>query len=139
MAEVFHLPSQAPVAVQDLGGWSGKDLERLRFTPVTALRLLRLEHPVNPLVSAALQDRALPESSRRRTWVAVYQRDGVVARLDLRRPAFLCLESLCSGSRLGDALDAAAGVCRGSAGEVQSQVKAWFELWLSEGLFAAVR
>ncbi len=98
--------------------WSG-----LRFRPISALRLLRLDYPAHLFADAALR----PKKTR----LIVYRRDFAVASLSVSEPAMALFEALAEGRPLSDAVERADRA-------KESEIFGWFRDWFSEGLFQSV-
>jgi hypothetical protein len=138
MAEVFDAEDARPLGAADLAAVPASRWEAARLRPVPGLRLLALDHPVNPLVTAARGGEPSPAVPRRRAFTAVYRKDFAVWRADLGEPAFAALGALARGATIGRALAAAARVFEGEPAALEGEVQRWFRGWIEDGLFAAV-
>jgi hypothetical protein len=140
MSEVFDAEAVRPLAPADFRRMEPGRLARARLGVVPALRLLDLDHDVNPYVDAVRRERAtVPPLRRKRSWVAVYRKDFKVCRLDLREAGHAALSSLVRGRTVADAAAAAARLWTGTPSDLPSEIRRWFGEWVSEGFFASVR
>jgi hypothetical protein len=132
MTEVFDAPRSAPLANEALEAVPPDAWPKVRLELVPALRLLALDHAVNPLITAVRREEPLPAARKRRSWIAVYRKDWNVWRMDLSEPMFRVLAAFQKGATLERAI-AASGV------KDPGVVFAWFQDWRREGLFAGVK
>ncbi|HVE43268.1 MAG TPA: DNA-binding domain-containing protein [Planctomycetota bacterium] len=140
MSEVFDGQAVEPLRPADFSRMTPATLARARLDCVPTLRLLALDHDANPYVDAVRQERdAVPPLKRKRSWVAVYRKEFKVCRLDLREAGFEALTALRRSRTVSQAVAAAARCWKGTASELQKQVRQWFGEWVCEGFFFRVR
>lgn len=132
MAEVFDAPRSPPLAYEALEAVPPDAWPKARLELVPALRLLALDHAVNPLITAVRREEPLPAVKKRKSWIAVYRKDWNVWRMDLSEPMFRVLSAFERGATLERAI-AASGVADPNV------VFAWFQDWRREGFFAGVK
>ncbi len=126
---------ESPVAGPEcVAGLTEEQSGRLRFTPIRALRLLRLNYPVQEYMQALRREQPLPSLRPRRTNLIVYRKNYAVCHLPLSAPAFSLFAALAAGAPLGEAMRAMAGTGGGSP----KRVFEWFRQWFGEGLFSSV-
>jgi hypothetical protein len=139
MSEVFDGEAVEPLRPADFARLTPEALAGARLDCVPTLRLLALDHDANPYVDAVRQERdPVPPLRRKRSWVAVYRKEFKVCRLDLKEAAFDALSALRRGRTVSASVAAAARRWKGTAAELQKQVRQWFGEWVSEGFFARV-
>jgi Putative DNA-binding domain len=139
IVEVIHAPSSPPLTLDDLreiqaDAWAGA-----RLAPNTALRLLRLQYPVNAYFQAFRDgnDPRIPSTEASAT--AVYRSGPTVWRWDLSPAMIDVLSALIAGETLGESLARAAPhVVSLSEAEATGQVMGWFREWVASGLFVTV-
>ena len=140
MSEVFDGEAVPPLGSGDFARLRPETLAAARLDCVPALRLLALDHDANPYVDAVRQERdALPPLRRRPSWIAVYRKDFKVCRLDLSEAGFAALRALERGRTVSSAVGAAARSWKGTAADLERQVRQCFGEWVSEGFFARSR
>jgi hypothetical protein len=141
IVEVIHSAGRPPLTPARLAeipadAWGEA---RLELTP--AHRIVRAEYPVNGFFQAFRDgDGASPRIPETRPSATLVYRGGpTVWRMDLSEPMLLLLEALAGGSTLGEALDRAASAMPGVLEiEAGRRLMAWFQGWMSGGLFAGV-
>lgn len=136
LAETFVFDEmESPAASTDLvAGLPEDQWGRLRFTPIRALRLLRLNYPAHEFMRAMRRNENPPPLRPRRTNLIVYRREYGLFHLPLSAPAFALFQSLAEGSRLEEAMQAMSA----TGGVRQRQLFDWFRQWFSERLFSNV-
>jgi hypothetical protein len=135
MTEVFDEEGSPVLSGDDLEAVPPEAWEDARLRPIAALRLLELDHPVVPHLTAFHRGRPGPKPRRRASWVVVYRRDYSVLRLELSRAEHQLLRALVDGTPLGEALATAVGQM---SSRRQARVFRWFRTWVREGLFAGI-
>lgn len=131
---VFDEEESPATSVESVAGLTEEQSSRLRFTPIRALRLLRLNYPVHDYMQALRREQPLPSLRPRRTNLIVYRKNYTVCHLPLSAPAFVLFEALAAGEPLGEAMRLMAGTGGGSP----KRVFEWFRQWFSERLFSSV-
>jgi len=138
IAEAFDEERCEPIGPADVARVPAGAWERARPVLVPALRLVACEHRAEAVVTAARRGEALPPLGRRPSWVVVWRKGEVVWRLEIEQADFAALSALRDGATLGEALEAAAAVHRGTPEELVALVRRGFAGWTSEGFFARV-
>ncbi len=110
---------------------------QLELTP--ALRLLKLDYPVNDFITAVRKNHHLDVPSSDLTCVAVYRVDYRAWRVDLSLAQYTLLSSLKDGLTLGEALEACAAIPNLETDDLAGALVKWFERWAAEGFFCGVR
>jgi len=103
--------------------------------PIPALRLVQVDYPAHRFKQSYRDDRPYPVPEPDETRLVVYRREYQIFWAVLETAAFGLLESLTEGRRLGPAIEHAC--LHGGADE--AQLFAWFQEWVSNGLFQAAR
>lgn len=138
MSVVFDAPESPVLATADLARVAPEAWENARPRLIDAMRLAAFEHRANAIVTAVRQGLALPELTRKRTWVAVYRKDFVIWRMELTQPMHAVLSALAERQTLREAIEAGAEVFDGGAEELQGKIFGWFSEWVAEGFFSAI-
>lgn len=136
MTEVFDAEetralTKEQIAAVPPGQWAGK-----RLVPIAALRLLELRYPAPLYLEAVREEQKPPVMRPRRSCVVYYRRDYGLLRIDLAPSAYRLLSLLVRGTPLGAAVEQAWLASKPRVRE--EQLFAWFQQWISEGLFRAV-
>ena len=125
--------AESPSAPPDsLNGFSETQWDRLRFEPIAALRLLRLDYPAHRYMEAFRKKLPVPAIRPKKTYLAVYRRDYAIESLSLSIASMNLLEALVAGLPLGDALERSTPQAR------ETEIFGWFREWFSHGLFQRV-
>ncbi len=143
VSEVFDAPETPALNAERIAAVPSEAWERARLTPIAPFRLLSLQYPVSDYLTSVKEEDHdhHPRARRKANWVAVFRRDYACLRLDLTRAAYELLESLASGTSLGQAVTAAARrQKRRAAHKVlhEDQLFRWFRDWVSGGIFQSV-
>ena len=129
--QVFDAEETAPADPACALAIPSERWERVRLVPIRAFRLLAVDCPVHDYLKALQSGREPRRPRRRATWLAVFRRSYAVRRLALPRLAFELLMWIVEGATLGEALQRVAA----TGGLRERDVRSWFEIWLSEGIF----
>ena len=139
MSEVFDEEEAAPLSPEAVAAVPAHAWADARLVPIPAFRLLALRTRANAAVSAARQEKRLPDLRAHATWAVVYRREYRVYRLDLTAPQFALLGALARGKTVRAALAAAAKASGPrEAAALPTQLFGWFRTWTEEGLFMAL-
>lgn len=145
--EAFGAADDSPLTEDALAHFSSSDWEGARFRLSSALRLLRLDHPVHDL-RRSLRDAPEsddPESERGTAagalgplHLVVYRRERELWDKVVPESAFLLLQELARGRSLVDACGAV--LRRHPAAEqlFEEELSAWFALWTRLGWIVGV-
>lgn len=120
-AEIVSVPAEA---------WP-----EIRFRPIDAMKLLRLDYPVDDYLQSIKQGgdaRPLRKSPR---WMLVFRSDLSVRQVALPRREWTMLDAICRGLALADAVESISGL-RPHLSE--TELFAWFREWTRMGLFTAI-
>lgn len=139
MSEAFDADEAASMTPDAFKRLPPARMAGMRFSMVPSMRLLRLDHRVNPFIDAVKQGRVLPSVPRRRSWMAVYRKDYVIWRMDLDQAAFAALREISRGRPLGRAVAAAARRWKEGAEDLEAAIGRWFGEWSREGFFSSAR
>jgi hypothetical protein len=126
VTEMFDAPRSPRLDVAALGRID--DWDAVRVVPISALRLLRFSYPVNDYLDAVQNERPLPRTPRRASYVVVYRPTQYMQRRPLSQPQYKVLAALLAGRPLYDAF---APVLGGSL-----EPFAWFREWVEDGMFS---
>lgn len=138
MDDLLDAPYDALMAPGSFADVPPSDWADLRLTPIRALRLLELSHPVRPFMDAHRDRRYLAAPAPAPAWAAVFRgRDDVVWRAEWPRERFELLRHLQAGLTLGDALQAVATAPWANVGLLGAQLQRWFSDWIDDGLLCA--
>jgi hypothetical protein len=138
MTVVFDAPQSNVLKSSDLAAIAPEAWENARPRLIEALRLAAFDHRANAIVTSARQSQTLPELTRKKTWVVVYRKEYVGWRMELTQPMHAVLTAMAERKTLREAIEAGAGVFRGSPEELQAQIFQWFAEWVGEGFFTAI-
>jgi len=136
--DVFDERYAARIPIEKLQEIPRENWDRMRLQLMPALRLLKVEYPVNDYISAVREDRHLDIPAAKPTHVVVYRVDYSVWRNDLSLAQFELLCGLNQGLDLNDALEATAAVPGVDIDALIGAIGQWFERWASQGFFCAV-
>ena len=137
LTQVFDAPETPSLTAEAVRAVSAEAWETARLKPIEAVQLLEFDYPVSAYLGAVDGENPFPRIAKRRTWIAAYRRNYQVHRLDLTQPAYDLLSALVSGMTMGEAISRiVARKWRVRSGP--KQLFAWFQDWMSEGLFQSV-
>jgi len=111
----------------------------MHLRTIPALRLLRLDYPVNPYITAVREDRQAEIPAAAAAYVAVYRNNYRVWRVDLDAQRFALLTALQDGENLGAALNVCLALPGADQDKLVDTLSDWFREWTSEGLFCRAR
>ena len=129
ISESFDAPGFAPLAKGRLAAIAPADWPRARLVCNPSLRLCAFRFPVNAYYIAFKRDERPRPGRPRASHVAVFRKDWLVWRQELKPAAFAVLAALARGTPLARALTAARG---------DDTVGHWFESWAQDGLFTDI-
>jgi len=135
MEDVFDAPRAEPIQFEDLTAIPIERWADVSLQTIPALRLLQLDYPVNPFITAVREDRQMEIPPASPAFVAVYRHNYRVWRIDLDAPRFTLLAALEQSESLGLALDRCAALPETDPDELMNAVSGWFREWTSQGLF----
>lgn len=135
MTQVFDEAERAPLEANAIGSVAPEDVERLRFTPIPALRLLQTDYDVREAFLAYREGEQI-HPKRIKSWLVVHRRDYGVFRMPLTKPAFVFLQSLLNGESIGAAMTTFRR--RFQRFPAENEVFTWFRDWSAVGLFASM-
>ncbi len=107
----------------------------IRFRPIDAMRLLRLDYPVDDYLQSIKQGGDPPPLRKSPRWLLVFRSDLSVRQATLPRREWTMLDAICRGLPLAAAVETLAGL-RPRLSE--TELFAWFRDWTRMGLFSAV-
>lgn len=141
VVEVIHAKASGSLDVTVLQSSSPEGWAAARFVRSEAVRLLRLEYPVNHFYQAALEHdavSALPSPGPSAT--LVYRNDAKVWRMNLTPAMAQILSPLLSGEPIGSALETVASsvATPEEAAELVRNVGVWFQDWAHFGIFERI-
>jgi hypothetical protein len=134
MCEVFDEEESPVLSPGEAARLAARIRPSSRIVPIAALRLIALRWPANEYLQAFREGRRSPRIALRRSWIAVFRREGMVWRLALSRRAFEILGAFERGRTVGAALRAA-GSARGDA---EREIFGAFRRWASEGILTSI-
>jgi hypothetical protein len=109
--------------------------------PVTCLRLLVLRYPVQEYATGVRKKEDPPLPDPEPTWLAVSRINYVVRRWTLSRMQYDLLQSLLSGTTVGDAIEQAA-IAASESGQtldrLAENLRDWFQEWSAAGFFQTI-
>ena len=119
--------------MEDLASVTEERFLDLRFEPISALRILKLQYEVNEMVKAAAgaEQEAFAAEERANGLVA-WRHQLKVWRMGLNPVQQKFLQQLCHGKTLGEAIDSTLEVHSSD----EERLFTWFQDWLSEGFFS---
>lgn len=135
VTEAFDAESSAVLTASDVMAIPPEDYAAVVLDPIPALRLLELDHPAHRFKAAYRDDQPYPPDEPDAAWIAVYRRDYQVFWDALDPAAYSLLKTLAEGSALGPAIERA---CLADGAD-ESRLFAWFQEWVSNGLFQSAR
>lgn len=134
LVEAVHAAPADPMSPATLAAIAPEAWESARLVAAPSVRLLRFDHAVDAYLQA-VRDEHPATMVRAPTATLVHRRGWVVWRRDLTPPMARVLEDLLGGATLGRALVAAVGE---GGGDAAGDVTAWFQEWVSGGVFVEV-
>lgn len=137
--DVFDERRVDRISIEKLKAIPSESWNRMQLQLTPALRLLRLDYPVNDYISAVREDRHSDIPAPKATHVAVYRIDYRVWRTDLSLAQFELLSGLNQALSLGEAVEAAAAMPGVDTDILVDAVGKWFERWASKGFFCGIR
>jgi hypothetical protein len=138
--EAFDAPDSPPFDARILASTPEDAWPSARIDLHASLRLLPLGHPVHDLRLALQRGAEVERPVVEATHVVVYRDPACFLRTMKIAPlAFELLETLRSGTPLGEACEAAAGASQSDPSEIGERLGGWFQQWTAEGWIRAVR
>lgn len=137
MEDVFDERRVEPIQFEVLAAIPIERWGEVRLQTIPALRLLRLNHPVNSYMTAVREDRHMDIPAPSQALVAVYRHNYRVWRVDLDAQRFTLLAALQRRESLGTALASCTALPGSDLAGLSDAVGGWFREWTSEGLFAS--
>ncbi|MGK2857084.1 MAG: HvfC/BufC family peptide modification chaperone [Thermoanaerobaculia bacterium] len=107
----------------------------IRFRPTRAMRLLRLDYPVDDYLQAIKRNERPASLRKSPRWLLVFRNDLSVRQVALPRREWTMLDAICRGLALADAVETISGI-RPRLSE--TELFAWFREWTRMGLFSAI-
>ncbi len=109
-----------------------------RLIPVPCLRLLALRFPAHRYYSAVRRQEEVVPPDPAETFLAVTRRDYVVRHYPLERSAFVLLQQILAGRKVGEAISAVAESAEMDLDLLALRLQEWFRNWTAEGFFRVV-
>lgn len=133
---VFDAPHEETPAGDTLASVPAEAWPGARFRTIGAMRLLRLDYPVDDYLHSLKGEAPLdPPRRRERRHVLVFRSDLAVRQVAMERREWMLLSALRDGLTLAEAIG---GIARLRPALSETEVFAWFRNWGRMGLFAAV-
>ncbi|MCI0516217.1 MAG: DNA-binding domain-containing protein [Woeseiaceae bacterium] len=139
MEDVFDAPLVEPIHVEVLEAIPIKRWGDIHLQTIPALRLMQLQYPVNPYITAVREKHETKVPRPAPAYIAVYRHNYRVWRVDLDAQRFALLSALQRGERLGAALELCAAIPGVDAVELTGEIGAWFQEWAKTGLFCEAK
>ncbi len=136
LVDVFDVPDAPPLQRAALAGLSPDAWSELRFALVPAHRLLALEWPVQRIRDAASAGDPIPSLEPCASKLLIHRREELVFKRTLSDTELVALERIRAGHDFGSVCAAVAE--RIGEGAAAGFTLACLEVWLSEGLIAAL-
>ncbi len=136
--EVFDGPGVEGERLPDLRQFADMPAEQFlgaRLVPVPCLRLLALHYPVQRYYTAVRRRKRPRLPAAAPTYLALSRQDYRVRHYELSRPAYLLLQALLAGDRVGQAIAKASAAAGPEAGHLAGHLYSWFRDWAAEGFF----
>lgn len=137
MTDVFDERETPALTPGQIAAVPAEKWESARLIPIAAFRMLEFDYPVPLYLEAVREEEPVPVMRPRRTRVVYYRRDYALLRLDLQPAAYHLLGLLAKGEPLGKAVEAAWLASKPRVKE--GALFAWFQRWMSEGLFRTLK
>lgn len=138
MSEVFDEREASALRETDFQAIPAQAWQHAKLRLHPALRLLALDHAVNPAINASREGQGPRRVPKRKTWLAVYRKNDRVWRMELAQPHFEALSALARGATLERALRRFAKFWRGTDSMLSVQVHRAFLEWAREGFFVSI-
>lgn len=138
MEDVVDDPEEQAIPYEVLASIPGHRWANTRLKPISAMRLLRVSHPVNEFMNGVQGGWFAPVPEPSETHVVVYRSSFRCRRQELLPEQFHLLESLQSGATLGEAIEAGAGVPGANIQTMMNELGSWFEHWMTQALFTEI-
>ena len=135
VSEAFDADQSDVLSAADVMAIPPADYADVILQAIPALRLIQVAYPVHKFKRCYRDDKPYPPTEAATTYLAVYRRDYEVFWLVLTKPAYELVQGLTCGEPLGQAIERA---CL-DAGVEEPELFAWFQEWVSNGLFQAAR
>lgn len=132
---VFDAAQNDALSASEIVSVPAEAWPEIRFSPIDAMRLLRLDYPVDDYLQAIKQDGAHPPLRKSPRWLLVFRSDLSVRQVTLPRREWTMLDAICRGLALADAVETLSGMRPQLA---QTELFAWFREWTRMGLFSAI-
>ncbi len=138
LTEVIHAAESSVLDLVTLQEIPPERWAQTRFTPAKTLRVLRFAFPVNSYFESFRTEQCALIPDPQASAVAVVRQGFALWRMDLTLPMTTLLESLCSGVRLGDALEGISAEEKTGAADdaLEQSLITSFTTWVSSGFFA---
>tara|TARA_Y100001968_G_scaffold327742_1_gene373428 strand:- start:1725 stop:2573 length:849 start_codon:yes stop_codon:yes gene_type:complete len=139
MEELVDEEEQQPLEHKHLAALPIEQWQDARLKPIAALRLLRIEYPVNEFMNALQQGHSPKVPQPCPTLMCVRRQQFQCYREELFPEQFSLLQSLQQGASLGQAIETAASVENADPARMMKQLGSWFEAWSSKGMFSTLQ
>ena len=139
MEDVFDARQVEPIQFEDLQSIPIERWGDVRLQTIPALRLLRLDYPVNSFITAVRENRHMDIPATSPAFTAVYRHNYRVWRVDLDLERFTLLDALHQNESMGSALDQCASIPGIDPTELTGSIGDWFREWTTQGLFCAAQ
>jgi hypothetical protein len=143
-SEVFDGPGAERLkllGVRDVEAVPPDEWPSARLVPVPCLRLLALRYPVQEYATGVRKKEEPPFPDPEPTWLAVSRVNYVVRRWTLSRIQYDLLNSLLTGTTVGEAIEQAARSAAASGQtfeQLATDLRDWFQEWSAAGFFQAI-
>lgn len=135
ITQVFDARNDEPLGGDAIAAIPAEAWPDARFRAIDAMRLLRLDYPVDDYLQAVKRDDAHATLRKSRRFLLVFRSDLSVRQVALPRREWTMLAALHEGLTLSEALERH-GRLRPSLSE--TELFAWFRDWTRMGLFAGI-
>ena len=139
MEDVFDARQVEPIQFEGLQAIPIERWGDVRLQTIPALRLLRLDYPVNTFITAVRENRHMDIPVTSPAFTAVYRHNYRVWRVDLDVERFTLLEALQQNETMGSALDRCASNPGVDPAKLTESIGVWFQEWTAQGLFGAAQ
>lgn len=137
ISQVFDMAQSPLLTSEEIMAVAPDRWDSVLLRPITALRLLEFDYPVNDYLNAFRNGEKPPKMGKKKTYVLVYRPKYSMHRESMSRDAYILLKEVLSGKTLAEAVESAIEQGIGSK-RLEQRLFDWFKDWVSSGVFSSL-
>ncbi len=137
ISQVFDMPQSPLLTSEEITSVAPDRWGDVLLKPITALRLLEFQYPVNDYLNAFRSGDSPPKMGKKKTYVLVYRPKYSMRREPMSRDAYTLLKEILSGKTLEEAVESSIEQGIGSK-RLEQKLFDWFKDWVSSGIFSTL-